>query len=176
MEQYIVYFIIAIGLSMDAFSLSIAYGINRPSNIKCYLMSISVGLFHLIMPIFGYIIGTTFVNKIQINTNIFVSLIFIILAIEMLLSKSTEKQEKITNIISILMYAFAVSIDSFSVGIALALKEEIIILACIIFALTSATFTLVGLFLGTKLSEKYEKKATYIGAIILFLIAIKTLL
>ena len=76
----------AIGLSMDAFSLALIYGtLNMRSKIN-NIMSITVGIFHFFMPILGYTIGQIILNIIRINPNILVGIIFIILAIEMLIS------------------------------------------------------------------------------------------
>ena len=69
--------------------------------------------------------------------------------------------------------ALGLSIDSFSVGIALGITKNYTSVAFIIFSIVSATFTLLGLLLGKYLSQKLEKKATYFGIIILVLLALK---
>lgn len=79
----------------------------------------------------------------------------------------------ITNFLSILFFSLTVSIDSFSVGIALGITKNYTSVAFIIFSIVSATFTLLGLLLGKYLSQKLEKKATYFGIIILVLLALK---
>ena len=166
MYQLLIYFFIGISLSMDAFSLALVYGMNRPKLSKCYLISILVGVFHFIMPNLGVIIGRNFIRKYLVKSNILVGIIFLILAIQMLLSKNEEKKENITNILSMILFAFAVSIDSFSVGIALGIAKENIILASIMFSIISSTFTLIGLLLANKITEKYNKNAIYIGIFI----------
>ena len=171
MQQLLIYFFIALGLSMDAFSLAIAYGTNKISLKKELLLSIFVGLFHYIMPLLGTIIGEK-LNFI-INSNIIVGLIFLILAAEMYTSIDEEKKGMITNFLSILFFSLTVSIDSFSVGIALGITKNYTSVAFIIFSIVSATFTLLGLLLGKYLSQKLEKKATYFGIIILVLLALK---
>ena len=74
------------------------------------------------------------------------------------------------------MISFLVSIDSMSVGIALKINQESILLASSIFMITSSFFTNFGLTLGKKINEKYQKQSTIIGITILVLIAIKYLL
>ena len=79
-------------------------------------------------------------------------------------------------IFSMIVFAFTVSIDSFSIGLALSIVENNLNAAFLIFSITSAIFTLLGLLLGKYLSKKLGKKATYFGIIILVLLAIKYLI
>ena len=160
---------------MDAFSLALAYGTNKISKNKIILLSLVVGLFHFFMPITGSIIGLS-LSKIIYKSDFIVGIIFIILAIEMFISKDEEKKGTITNIFSIIIFAFTVSIDSFTVGIGLYLTNKNIIIPSIIFFTTSLIFTLLGLILGKKLSKTFGKKAIYIGIIILLVLGIKYLL
>ena len=173
--QILIYFLIAISLSMDAFSLSLAYGTNRPSKTKCYITSILVGIFHFVMPNIGAIIGKLIISKYIINTDLLVAVIFLILALQMILSKNKENQEELTSIFTSILFAFAVSIDSFSVGIALGISSSNLLIAPLIFAITSFLFTICGLLLGKKLLEILGKKANYIGIIILLLLVVKYL-
>ena len=160
---------------MDAFSLSLAYGTNKISKNKIILLSLVVGLFHFFMPITGSLIGIPISNLVH-KANFIVGIIFIMLAIEMFISKDEENKITITNILSIIIFAFTVSIDSFTVGIGLSLTNKNIIIPSIIFSMTSFIFTLLGLILGKKLSKTFGKKAIYLGIIILLVLGIKYLL
>ncbi|MDD5888165.1 MAG: manganese efflux pump [bacterium] len=171
----LIYFFMAIGLSMDAFSLSIAYGTNYIKKSKILFLSTLVGLFHYIMPFLGSIIGGSLAIIIM-KTNYIVSLVFLILAYEMYKSKDEEQKGAITNLLSLFIFAITVSLDSFSVGLALGLEKANLNSAFLIFAITSATFTFIGLLFGNHLSKKYGKKANYFGIIILTILAIKYLL
>ena len=169
----IVIFILAVGLSMDAFSLSMIYGtLDLPKKMQ-KLMSIMVGIFHFFMPLLGYEIGELILKVIKINPDILVGIIFIILGIEMLLSLKKEEQIKIlTGIVSVLFFAFTVSIDSFSIGVGFGVANVNILLPCLIFSITSAIFTYLGVILGKKLSNKFGSITTLIGAIILIVLGI----
>ena len=160
---------------MDAFSLALAYGINKISKNKIILLSLVVGLFHFFMPITGSIIGTPISNLIH-KADFIVGIIFIILAIEMFVSKDEENKIIITNMCSVMLFAFTVSIDSFTVGIGLSLTNKDIIIPSTIFSITSFIFTLLGLILGKKLSKTFGKKAIYLGILILLVLGIKYLL
>lgn len=169
----IVIFMLAVGLSMDAFSLSMIYGtLNLPKKMQ-KLMSIMVGIFHFFMPLLGYQIGELILKVIKINPDILVGIIFIILGIEMILSLKKEDQVKIlTGIASVIFFAFTVSIDSFSIGVGFGVANVKMLLPCIIFSLTSAVFTYLGVILGKKLSDKFGSITTIIGAIILLVLGI----
>ena len=173
MQSILIYFFIAVGLSMDAFSLALAYGINNLPIQKSLLLSIIVGIFHFIMPTLGSFIGFTFFSGFVTKADTIVAIVFIVLAIQMYLSKDDEEKVMITNLLSMLAFATTVSIDSFSVGVALSLTEKSITIACLIFSMISSIFTFLGLTLGKKISEKFGSKATYLGIIILLLLALK---
>ena len=166
--------ILAIGLSMDAFSLSIVYGtLNLSKKIKNFL-SITVGIFHFLMPLLGSILGLFIVHHIISNPDILVGIIFTVLSIEMLLNikELDEEKKDFKNLLNAFLFAFSVSIDSFSVGIALGTHNENIILAGTIFAITSFIFTFMGLNIGKLLTSKFGKIANIIGSILLLLLAI----
>ena len=170
----LIYFFTGIGLSMDAFSLSLSLGTTNPTKRNIIKTALTVGLFHFIMPLLGYFIGYAFKYKIP-NINILTFVLFLILSIEMYKSKDEEKANILNNL-TILLIAFSVSIDSFTVGIAFGLNNEYILISSIIFSLTSALFTYTGLVLGKKLKTKYKKLSTYLGIILLLLVALKYLI
>lgn len=168
---------LAIGLSMDAFSLALIYGtLNLDKKIE-KIMGLTVGIFHFFMPILGYYLGRIILSIIRINPDIIVGIIFILLGLEMIISLKKEEQIKILrNLLSVIFFAFTVSIDSFSTGIAFGAADTIIILPCIIFSITSGLFTYLGLIFGKKLSTKFGDITSLFGAIILILLGIKYLL
>ena len=176
MISILIYFFIGISLSMDAFSLAISLGTISPTKKTIIKCSLIVGIFHFFMPILGNYIGSIFSNKLLNSANFITFFIFLFLSIEMFLNRESEEKWKILNTITIILIAFTVSIDSFTVGIAFGLNKENTILASTLFSIVSATFTLVGLFLGRKLSTKNQKQATYIGIILMLLVALKYLL
>lgn len=173
----IVIFMLAVGLSMDAFSLSMIYGTLNLSKKMQKLMSIMVGIFHFFMPLLGYQIGELILKVIKVNPDILVGVIFIILGIEMLLSLKKEEQVKLlTSIFSVIFFAFTVSIDSFSIGVGFGVANVNMLLPCIIFSITSAVFTYIGVVLGNKLANKFGNITTLIGSIILLILGISYIL
>lgn len=170
-------FILAVGLSMDAFSLAMLYGtLDLKSNMR-KLMSVMVGIFHFFMPLLGHQIGELILKVIKVNPDILVGIIFIILGLEMLLSlKKEEKVKILTGLFSVILFAFTVSIDSFSIGIGFGVANVKVLVPCIIFSITSAIFTYAGVLLGKKLSDRFGSITTLIGSIILIILGISYLL
>ena len=170
----LIYFFVGIGLSMDAFSLSLSLGTTSPSKKNIIKTALIVGIFHFIMPMLGYFIGINFKYRIS-GINILTFLLFVVLSFELYKNRN-EENNSILNNLTILLIAFSVSIDSFTVGIAFGLNSEFIILSSIIFSITSFIFTYLGLALGKKLKDKYKKRATYLGIILLLIVAFKYLI
>ena len=81
----ILIFIIAVSLSMDAFSLSLAYGTLYLTKKEIRILSVIVGIYHFFMPILGMLIGKFIFNLININEKIIVFLIFGFIGINMII-------------------------------------------------------------------------------------------
>lgn len=176
MLKILIYFFMGLSLSMDAFSLTISLGIHNPSKIERKKITLVIGIFHLIMPLIGYTIGSILNKYISfIKSNYLSSIIFLSLAIQMFLDRKKEDEKIELNLITILLLSLTVSIDSLSVGFAYHLSNESIIEASIIFMLISASFTHLGLTLGKKVKEKFQEKSIYLGILIMILMSLKYL-
>jgi len=169
----ILIFIIAISLSMDAFSLSLAYGTINLNKKEINILSIIVGIYHFFMPIMGMVIGKYIVKYVHASSDLIILVIFTIIGINMILESKKEQEEvKYMKISEMLLFGFAVSIDSFSVGIGLNNISNNFIMCSSIFSITSFIFTYIGLKLGKKLNLLIGKIATFIGGISLILLGI----
>lgn len=168
---YIETILIAISLSMDAFSLAISLSTLKLKNIKVYRYAFMVGLFHFIMPIGGNLLRKI-IDKIVIvpsKTLFIIIIIFIIIGI--LLDKENNISKKILNPI---LFAFIVSIDSFSVGVSL--SKSILIISCSIFSVTSSLFTLIGFKIGNIIYNNSTKYTKFISISILIIVIILKLI
>lgn len=165
--------LIAISLSMDAFSLALIYGTQGIEKKDKIILSIIVGIYHFIMPLIGLILGIILTNNITINTNILVGIILSLISIEMIISSFKEKEEKfLLTIPGYLIFGLSVSIDSLTTGIGLPAITNNFFLSSIIFSIISLIFTYLGLNLGNILNKKYGKISTIIGGSILFILGI----
>jgi len=166
----ILIFIIAVSLSMDAFSLSLAYGTISMSKKEIRSLSIIVGIYHFFMPILGMLIGKFIFNIIHISGDLIVLIIFSFIGINMIV-ESLKNEEKVNKMKlgEMILFGLAVSIDSFSVGIGINNISNNFIICSSIFSVASFLFTYVGLKLGNKLSHLIGKIATIIGGVVLIL-------
>lgn len=171
--ELLLVFIVAVSLSMDAFSLSLAYGtLGIPKKQIC-LLSIIVGLFHFFMPLLGLFVGASILSFIKINPDFIVFIVLVAIGIQMILESFSKKDEmEVMRIAGLFLFAFAVSVDSFSVGITLTSISENYVLSAVIFAFCSMTFTFIGLLLGNKIQKSIGKISTIFGGIILMFIGL----
>lgn len=164
--QTLTIILIALSISVDAFSLALAYGLINVSEKKLYI-SLLVGLFHFMMPLAGMHIGDFFIDKIPINPKFLISGIFILILFEMIKSLYDKKENFKLNFLNIFLFSFLVSIDSFSIGLGLKYITNIPLKACIIFSTFSMAFTYLGFSIGKYISKKIGKISKIIGITLL---------
>lgn len=154
---------------MDAFALALSYGIKNIKKRNILLTAITVGIFHFFMPLIGNFVGISLFEYTVIKPKYVLFIVFLILSVDMFIH-FFEDQAKVRplNIIGIIIFAISVSFDSFSVGIGINYIYDNIILTVSLFCLISFLFTLLGFWLGKKISEKIGKFSFILGGITLF--------
>lgn len=168
---YIEIILIALSLSMDAFSLAISIAASNLEKYKTSSYSVIVGLYHFFMPILGYILKGVIEKVVIFPTKTIFILVIIFIMVGILL----DKEKNITGkIIHPLVFGFTVSIDSFSLGITLG-KSKLII-SCIIFSLISCIFTSIGFKLGNIIKKNIQGYTKVISISILLVVLILELL
>lgn len=177
-------FLIAIGLSADAFSVSVCKGLNmRKLNLKhAYLIALFFGVFQAVMPLIGYLLGTGFSEYIEKFDHwiAFALLAFIggKMVIEAIREKDGGPEEK-TDALStgeLTVLAIATSIDALAVGITFAFLKVNILPSVLLIGVTTFALSLGGVLLGNRFGAKYKTKAEIAGGVILVLIGLKILL
>lgn len=177
-------FFIAVGLSMDAFAVSICKGLStKDLKVKHYLtVGLWFGGFQALMPSIGYFLGSRFENYI---TNFDHWIAFILLGfiganmIKEALAKEEEKDEENDSFAfkTMLILAVATSIDAMTVGIMFGLLPGVNIVWAVSFiGITTFIFSAAGLKVGNVFGLKYKSKAEFAGGLILILMGIKILL
>lgn len=171
--SFLIPFIIAVSLSMDAFSLALAYGTQNISKPKTIILSISVGIFHFFMPLFGYIVGYKIINILPIKPNTLIFIVLFIIGIQMILeSIKNNNIVKPLSYIEILLFSLAVSLDSFTIGLGLEFIYKNIFISVLLFSITSLFFTYIGLNIGKIINQIIGKLSTFIGGLILIIVGI----
>lgn len=170
--EILITFVIAVSLSMDAFSLSLAYGTLGLSKKETFELSFIVGIYHFFMPIIGIFLGSILLNIIHIKPDIVVFIVLLFIGIQMII-ESFKEEERIEPMskMELLLFGLAVSIDSFSVGIGLNTITNNYVLSSIIFSISALIFTYLGLIMGKKISEIIGKIATTLGGVTLIIIS-----
>lgn len=165
--------IIAVSLSMDAFSLSLAYGTLNMEKYKMKLLSLIVGIYHFFMPLIGMYVGKKVIMFLPIQPNVLVCIVLLFIGIEMIIESFKSNRElKVLKFTEFIIFGFAVSIDSFSVGLGLKAIYNNPYIASLIFSLSSLSFTYMGLKLGKKINDAIGRISTLLGGIVLIIIGI----
>lgn len=177
MKEIVSIFLIGISLSMDTFSLSLTIGSLNYKEKLLKILPIIVGIFHFFMPLLGNFIGIRMVEIFNIARNVILGVVLIILGINLAIHYfKDEKVELKINLLSLILFAFSVSVDSFSVGLGISEITKNNLLASLIFALCSSTFTYLGLIIGKYSNKLIGKYAIMLGITLLLLLGIFHLL
>ena len=170
-------FLMAVSLSMDAFSLALVYGTLGMSKKYKIFLSIIVGMYHFVMPLLGMFLGEVILSLFNFNYDILAFLILTFIGAEMVVNSfKSEDEVSSLKISDLFLFGLAVSIDSFTLGITLPSLNVNKVISPFIFALVSCLFTFIGLSIGNKIQKLLGKVATIIGGVILVLIGVFFLL
>lgn len=173
--------LIAIGVAMDAFAVSICKGLSmkKMSWKKALIIGAYFGIFQGLMPIIGYFLGATFESLVtQIDHWVaFILLLFV--GLKMLKEAFANDSENINENVdfkTMVVLAIATSIDALAIGITFAFLQTNIVIAASVIAIITFTACVIGVKIGNKFGDKYERKAETVGGLILIFIGAKILL
>ena len=177
-------FLTAIGLSMDAFSVSVCKGLGtrRVRWRDALLLGIAFGGFQGLMPLIGWALGSQFLWLIEpVDHWIAFGLLSLIggnMIREALTEADDEPAEQSSGIApgELLMLAIATSIDALTVGIAFASLKVNIALSVVLIGVTTFVLSIAGYVIGVAFGSRFEKPAEICGGTILILIGLKVLL
>ena len=178
-------FILAVGLSMDAFAVAICKGLcmRKVTIKKAGIVGLYFGLFQAGMPMIGYILGSQFSDKISSIDHWIAFILLSLIGISMI-KESLEKEEKSEckteeeelSFKNMSILAVATSIDALAVGVTFAFLKVNIIPAVSFIEITTLVLSMIGVKIGNIFGVKYKSKAELVGGIILILMGIKILL
>lgn len=176
-------FILAVGLSMDAFAVSVCKGLamkKAPAKAMA-LCGAWFGGFQALMPLIGFFLGTLFIDAISAIDHWIAFALLALIGINMLreaLGKDEgEQTDADLSVRTMFVMAVATSIDALAVGISLAMAGvRNICLAVLLIGATTFALSAVGVKVGSVFGSKYEKKAEIVGGVILILLGVKILL
>lgn len=174
-------FITAVGLSMDAFAVSVCKGLalKKITLKKACIVGLWFGGFQALMPLLGYLLGSQFKQSVEaIDHWIAFALLALIGAnmIKEALSGEDEKADDSLSVKTMFLLAVATSIDALAVGITYAFLQVEIIPAVSFIGVITFTLSALGVKAGNVFGMKYKSRSELAGGIILILIGIKILL
>lgn len=176
-------FIIAVGLSMDAFAVSICKGLSL-GKIKVKHMIIAglwFGGFQALMPAIGYFLGSFFADMITKYAH-WVAFILLAFIGGNMIKESFEKPDceccgdSAMDVKTMFLMAIATSIDAMAVGVSFAFLKVAIVPAVLFIGVITFVCSGIGVKIGSVFGAKYKSKAELAGGLVLILIGIKTLL
>lgn len=174
-------FIIALGLSMDAFAVSICKGLamQKVTLKKAAIVGLWFGGFQALMPFIGYLLGSQFESYITAIDHWIAFVLLALIGASMIkeaLEKEDECQDDSLAFKTMLILAVATSIDALAVGITFAFLQVNIISAVLFIGTITFTLSMIGVKVGNVFGIRYKSKAELAGGIILILMGAKILL
>ena len=172
----------AIGLSMDAFAVSITLGlaVGKPKTTQYLIPGIYFGFFQALMPFIGFITGKLFADKIQQFEHWIAFALLGFIGGKMIkdsFSRDNENAERNPfHPVKMLVLAIATSIDALAVGITFSFFRVNIVMAIMIIGFTTLCISVAGVKIGNIFGEKYKSKAEFAGGAVLVLLGIKILI
>lgn len=177
--------LLAVSLSMDAFAVALCKGLAlKKIDIKsCLTVGCWFGSFQGLMPLIGFLLGSTFADKI---TSVDHWIAFILLAIigANMIKEALSKEEECVNCSlgakAMLGMAIATSIDALAVGVSFAFTDFepdwFVYVAFVMIGVITMTLSAIGVKIGNIFGTKYKSKAEFVGGAVLILLGLKILL
>lgn len=174
-------FILAVGLSMDAFAVSICKGLamDRVTLKKAGIVGLWFGGFQALMPAIGYLLGSRFEQFITAIDHWIAFILLGIISASMIkeaLSKDEEHATASLDVNTMFLLAVATSIDALAVGVTFAFLQVNILAAVLFIGMTTLILSMIGVKVGNIFGLRYKAKAEIAGGVILILMGIKILL
>lgn len=173
-------FLLAVGLSMDAFAVSVCKGLSvktlKPKH--ALLAGLYFGGFQALMPVIGYFAGSYFADIISSYDHWIVFLLLLLIGGNMIKEALDKEEENLNDSFdfkTMLLLAIATSIDALAVGVSFAFLKVNIVYAAAFIGVITFILSAVGIKIGNIFGTRYRAKAELAGGIILILIGLKVL-
>lgn len=172
--------LIAVGLAMDAFAVSVCKGLSMSKMEwkKAVVIGLYFGGFQALMPLIGYILGVGFEDKIKSIDHWIAFILLVFIGINMIKESFETKEESNDKIDfkTMLILSMATSIDALAVGVTFAFLNVNIMLAISLIGIITFIISMIGVKIGNVFGDKYETKAELAGGFILIFLGVKILL
>ena len=173
--------IIAIGVSMDAFAVSISKGLSAPKlkARNAATAGLWFGGFQALMPVVGYYLGVSFADLVS-SVDHWIAFVLLGIIGGNMIKESFEKDscdiEADFSVKAMFPLAIATSIDALAIGVSMAFLGVNIWSAVLLIGITTGLFSFVGVYIGKFFGFRYKSKAEFTGGFILLAMGLKILL
>lgn len=172
--------LIAVGLAMDAFAVSVCKGLSMSKMEwkKAVIIGLYFGGFQALMPLIGYVLGVGFEDKIKSIDHWIAFVLLVFIGMNMIKEAFEIKEESNDKIDfkTMIILAIATSIDALAVGVTFAFLNVNIMLAISLIGIITFIISMIGVKIGNVFGDKYETKAELAGGFILIFLGAKILL
>lgn len=151
--EIVSYIFLAFAMGLDAFSVSLGLGMQRMRLKRVALIGLIIGLFHILMPFIGMILGKMISSQLNEMAALAGGLLLVGIGLQMLFSAFNHEEKKFIKPIGtgLIFLAFGVSIDSFPVGLSLGISGVKTAMALLLFGVVSTLLSWLGMLLGRKM-------------------------
>ena len=173
-------FIIAVGLSMDAFAVSVCKGLSVPRAKKSHLIitGLYFGGFQALMPLIGYLLGVNFRHMITSVDHWIAFILLALIGINMIREAREESEELDASfsVKAMLPLAIATSIDALAVGVSMAFMSVHILASAAVIGVVAFALSVAGGLVGRRLGCLFQRRAELTGGLVLIAIGVKILI
>ena len=175
--------LIAVGLAMDAFAVSICKGLamRRVHYGHAFVIALAFGLFQALMPLLGWLLGSSFQAFIEPFDHWIAFGLLAAIGVKMIWDAFHEEpnacpEEEQLDYRELFVLAIATSIDALAVGVSFALLSVNIWVAITVIGVVTFGLSFIGVVIGNHFGLRFERTATIIGGIVLIVIGLRILL
>ena len=174
-------FVLAVGLSMDAFAVSVCKGLSIRVLLPRHAVTVGLwfGAFQALMPAAGWLLGSAFADVIAAVDHWIAFVLLAIIGGNMIresFDKSEEECDPSLAPLTMLLLAVATSIDALAVGVTFAFLRVAVVPAVTLIGVCTFAISAAGVKIGNVFGARYKSRAELLGGIVLVLIALKILL
>lgn len=173
--------LIAVGLAMDAFAVSLCKGMAvKRATVKTMLLAgIWFGGFQALMPVIGYALGSSFHGLVSSFDHWIASALLFLIGANMIREALSGEEEEVDGDMgagTMALLALATSIDALAVGISMAMEGDGIVVPAAVIGIVTMAISMAGVKIGSLFGDRFGRKAEAIGGIVLIAIGLKILL
>ena len=179
--ELITVLLLAVGLAMDAFAVSICKGlaVRKVTVRTMVIIGLWFGVFQGVMPVIGYMAGSAFYDLISDYDHWIAFILLFLIGVNMIREALSDEEEGVDDDLgfrTMLLLAIATSIDALAVGISLAMTGDGIVEPALVIGVVTMLISMCGVWIGSRFGDRYGKKAELVGGAILILIGLRIVL